>query len=148
MNHHPTCIVAVADKTHGWELIFVLLQSCGSACFERNESKDREDAVVVVKEEDIAAATSVTRPSALREITVEVPHVRWTDIGGQEDVKRLVKETIEWPLRHADAFQKMGIEPPRGVLLYVVFLLLTHLHRTQHTHKTTKGTVHPDVVKR
>ena len=53
------------------------------------KSEDREDAVVVVNEEDIAAATSVTRPSALREITVEVPHVRWTDIGGQEDVKRL-----------------------------------------------------------
>ena len=112
------------------------------------KSKDREDAVVVVNEEDIAAATSVTRPSALREITVEVPHVRWTDIGGQEDVKRLVKETIEWPLRHADAFQKMGIEPPRGVLLYVVFVSYYSLSSNTYTHTKKKGTVHPDVVKR
>jgi len=133
-NPPDRAIITAADKTHGCvgADLRSLCRVAGLRALERammkkkkslkegekEEEEEEEEFAAVVTEEDVAVATSMTRPSALREITVEVPHVRWSDIGGQEDVKRLVKETIEWPLRHADAFKRMGIEPPRGVLLY------------------------------
>ena len=63
-------------------------------------------------------ALTIVRPSAMREVELHVPKVSWDDIGGQETLKQALKEAVEWPLRHADAFQRMGIRPPRGVLLY------------------------------
>jgi AAA family ATPase len=54
----------------------------------------------------------------MREIFVETPSVRWTDIGGQEMIKRKLKECVEWPLTHKDTFKRLGVEAPRGVLLY------------------------------
>ncbi|KAJ1950598.1 AAA+-type ATPase [Linderina pennispora] len=54
----------------------------------------------------------------MREVTLEIPNVKWSDIGGQEETKQLLKESVEWPLKHPEAFQRMGIRPPKGVLLY------------------------------
>jgi AAA family ATPase len=67
---------------------------------------------------DVRAALRVVQPSALREVAVEVPAVLWGDIAGQADVKARLLEAVEWPLTHAAAFARMGIRPPRGVLLY------------------------------
>ncbi|MDW7727856.1 MAG: CDC48 family AAA ATPase [Candidatus Methanoperedens sp.] len=58
------------------------------------------------------------QPSALREILFEVPNVTWDDIGGLENVKCLLKEAVEWPLRYAESFKRIGVEAPKGVLLY------------------------------
>ena len=63
------------------------------------------------------ALKSVT-PSGLREVAIEVPQVRWGDIGGMEDAKTLLREVVEWPLKHATFFRQMHIRPPRGVMLY------------------------------
>ena len=57
-------------------------------------------------------------PSALREVFVEVPNVRWDDIGGLEKVKELLNETIEWPLKYHIVYETMKAKPPTGVLLY------------------------------
>lgn len=54
----------------------------------------------------------------MRQVAVDVPNVKWDDIGGQEKTKQLLVEAIEWPLRHPEAFERLGIDPPRGVLLY------------------------------
>lgn len=67
---------------------------------------------------DVRAAFARVRPSALREVAVEVPAVRWSDVGGQEHAKAALREAVEWPLRRPDAFARMGIRPPKGVLLY------------------------------
>ncbi|MEM4676122.1 MAG: AAA family ATPase, partial [Nitrososphaerota archaeon] len=48
----------------------------------------------------------------------EVPNVRWDDIGGLEGIKQELKEAVEWPLKHPDVFKRLGIRPPRGILLY------------------------------
>lgn len=64
------------------------------------------------------AALRVVPPSALKELLVEVPRVRWGDIGGYETTKEALREAVEWPIRHAWAFSSMNVEPPRGVLLY------------------------------
>ncbi|MCK4326010.1 AAA family ATPase, partial [bacterium] len=59
-------------------------------------------------------------PSAIREVFVEVPDVKWSDVGGVEDIKKQLMETIEWPLRYPDLFTKARTTPPKGVLLYGV----------------------------
>jgi len=73
---------------------------------------------LVIKREDFVEALKVVRPSALREVFVEVPNVQWADVGGLETVKQELKEAVEWPLKHPDAFTRLGVSPPKGVLLY------------------------------
>ncbi|ELR19280.1 ATPase, AAA domain containing protein [Acanthamoeba castellanii str. Neff] len=73
---------------------------------------------LVITAEDMSSALKVVRPSTLREVLVDVPKVQWSDIGGQDDTKQKLKEAVEWPLKHPEAFKRMGIRPPRGILLY------------------------------
>ena len=73
---------------------------------------------LIVQKDDFEAALRDVSPSAMREILVEVPNVNWEDIGGLEDVKQLLVEAVEWPLRNADSFRRLGIEAPKGILLY------------------------------
>lgn len=77
-----------------------------------------EETLPVLTLPDFRAALPLVSPSGLREVAVEVPSVRWGDIGGMEGVKQSLKEVVEWPLQHPEAFQRMGMSPPRGVLLY------------------------------
>uniref|UniRef100_A0A9L0JY35 vesicle-fusing ATPase n=1 Tax=Equus asinus TaxID=9793 RepID=A0A9L0JY35_EQUAS len=58
------------------------------------------------------------RPSAMREVAIDVPNVSWSDIGGVENIKLKLKQAVEWPLKHPESFIRMGIQPPKGVLLY------------------------------
>ncbi len=67
---------------------------------------------------DFIQAMNMVHPSLLREVFVEVPEVRWSDIGGLEDVKQQLREAVEWPLKYQDIFERMGIRPPKGILLY------------------------------
>lgn len=63
-------------------------------------------------------AEAVVRPSALREVAVEVPAASWADVGGLESVKQQLQEVVTWPQRHAAALARLGVDPPRGVLLH------------------------------
>jgi len=67
---------------------------------------------------DFIEALKEIRPSALREIYVEIPNIKWNDIGGLNEVKQELREVVEWPLRYPEAFARMGIDAPKGVLLY------------------------------
>lgn len=58
------------------------------------------------------------QPSALREIVIEIPNVRWDQVGGLEEVKRALHERVELPLKHPEAFTRLGVRPPKGLLLY------------------------------
>lgn len=71
-----------------------------------------------VSKKDFDEALKVVRPSAMREVLVETPNTRWDDIGGVDDVKRDLREAVEWPLKFPASFTRMGIKPPKGVLLY------------------------------
>jgi len=71
-----------------------------------------------ITDKDFKVALKLVRPSAMREILVEKPNTTWEDIGGLEEVKQELKEVVEWPLQHADAFERLGIKAPKGVLLY------------------------------
>jgi len=86
---------------------------------------DKEEAIpedvlekLQVTKTDLKDALKVVRPSALREVLVEIPNVTWTDIGGLESVKQELVEAVEWPLKHPDAFKRLGVKPPKGILLY------------------------------
>ena len=58
------------------------------------------------------------QPSGLRELAVEVPNVRWDDVGGLEEIKAALQEAISWPLEQPGLFEQAGLRPPRGILLY------------------------------
>src|SRR5688500_11188228 len=71
-----------------------------------------------VTRDDFLNALKRVQPSALREIMIEAPNVGWDDIGGLDDAKRELREGIELPLKHPDAFKRLGIRPAKGFLLF------------------------------
>jgi len=71
-----------------------------------------------VTSSDFQTALAEVEPSAIREVFTEVPDVRWEDVGGLEEVKRLLVEAVEWPLRYALLFEQARVRPPKGILLY------------------------------
>ncbi|MCW3976150.1 MAG: CDC48 family AAA ATPase [Candidatus Bathyarchaeota archaeon] len=68
--------------------------------------------------EDFRQAYREITPTAMREVYVEVPTVQWNDIGGLIKVRMELNEAIEWPLKNPKSFKRMGIKPPKGILLY------------------------------
>jgi len=73
---------------------------------------------IVVEGEHFTHALSVVHPSSLRENQVEIPDVHWEDVGGLEDVKRELHETVQYPVEHAEKYIKFGMSPSKGVLFY------------------------------
>lgn len=73
---------------------------------------------IEVTMDDFKEALKEVEPSAMREVLIEVPRVKWDQIGGLEDVKQKLREAIEWPISHPESFDRMGIKPPKGVLLF------------------------------
>lgn len=93
-----------------------LMNNCHLTDQGNNSAFDSHEPVVCI--DDVWKAASLITPSALREVAIEVPTVRWSDIGGMETVKQSLKEVVEWPLLYASLFASMGVACPRGVLLY------------------------------
>jgi transitional endoplasmic reticulum ATPase len=73
---------------------------------------------LAVTREDFLGALKRVQPSAMREVMVEAPRVRWEDIGGLDKAQMLLKEGVELPLKDPDAFRRIGIRPAKGFLLY------------------------------
>jgi len=71
-----------------------------------------------IKMEDFLNAYKEITPTAMREVYIEVPAVHWSQIGGLEEVKQDLIEVVEWPLKIPEVFQRMGVRPPKGILLY------------------------------
>ncbi|XP_008786500.1 calmodulin-interacting protein 111 [Phoenix dactylifera] len=76
-----------------------------------------EDILLKVMAEDFEKAMMKVRPSAMREVMLELPKVRWEDVGGQAKVKKQLIEAVQWPQICPDAFRRIGIRPPRGLLM-------------------------------
>ncbi|MFW9998994.1 MAG: CDC48 family AAA ATPase [Candidatus Hodarchaeota archaeon] len=73
---------------------------------------------IEVTKEDFEEALKEILPSGIREVFVEVPNVPWNQVGGLDDLKQKLIEAVEWPLSHPNIFARMGITPPKGILLY------------------------------
>ncbi len=71
-----------------------------------------------VTHDDFLSGFKEITPTAIREVYIESPNVPWTDVGGLASVITDIREAIEWPLTQKDAFKRIGIKPPRGILLY------------------------------
>lgn len=71
-----------------------------------------------VRTKDFMNALKEVQPTAIREVSIEIPSVHWIDIGNLQEVKQKLRETVEWPLKQQKALERMGITAPKGVLLY------------------------------
>jgi AAA family ATPase len=113
----------LAGKSHGYvgADIAAVCREAGLKCIKRCAAAAAASAgmdQLAVNLQDMNEAMAEIRPSAMREIMLEVPKVYWSDVGGQSDIKQRLKESVEWPLQHPDAFLRLGIRPPKGILLY------------------------------
>ncbi|XP_064366737.1 ATPase family gene 2 protein homolog A isoform X2 [Dromaius novaehollandiae] len=119
-------LAQLADSAHGYvgADLAALCKEAGLYALRRALGKranllDNEVAgSVMIAFNDFLQGMNDVRPSAMREVAVDVPKVSWSDIGGLEDVKLKLKQAVEWPLKHPESFIRMGIQPPKGVLLY------------------------------
>eukprot|EP00112_Aurelia_sp_Birch-Aquarium-sp1_P009738 Seg2116.6 transcript_id=Seg2116.6/GoldUCD/mRNA.D3Y31 product="Spermatogenesis-associated protein 5" protein_id=Seg2116.6/GoldUCD/D3Y31 len=120
-------IQKIAQKAHGYvgADLSAVCKEAGLLAMKRLLSNEPLGETSICKPEnfalrirDIEDAMLKVRPSAMRSINIDVPKVAWDDIGGQLEIKKRLKEAVEWPLRYPEAFKRMGISPPSGVLLY------------------------------
>lgn len=118
---------ALAARTHGYvgADLGALVREAGTRAIKRTllspsdvPSSDNAAAPSPITNADLLSALLVTRPSGLRELALETPYTRWSDVGGQASVQARLRESVEWPLRHPEAFARLGVRPPGGVLLY------------------------------
>lgn len=73
---------------------------------------------ILVTADDFKTARQIVEPSALREIAIEIPMVRWEDVGGMEPAKQALREAVELPISRPDIFTRFNVTPPKGVLLF------------------------------
>lgn len=85
---------------------------------DEDEIPDEVLEKLVVRTEDFEDALTEVEPSAMREVLVEVPSVKWDDVGGLDEAKQEIVEAVEWPLKRPDRIMEMGIKAPKGILLY------------------------------
>jgi transitional endoplasmic reticulum ATPase len=116
-----------AERTHGFvgaDLEALIKEGAMGALrrvrpdLDADEPLDPEALAVEVTDEDVQEALTGIEPSALREVFVEVPDVSWDDVGGLSETKARLRETVQWPLEFADVYERVALEPVKGVLLY------------------------------
>ncbi len=120
----------LAEITHGFvgadlealckEAAMSVLRKNISGFKFKEEEKIPEEflAKLTVRKRDFKEGLKTVRPSAMREVLVEAPKVPWDSVGGLAKAKQELKEAVEWPLKNPDSFSRLGIRPPKGVLLY------------------------------
>ncbi|MGC9148237.1 MAG: CDC48 family AAA ATPase [Sulfolobales archaeon] len=120
----------LADMTHGYtgaDIAALVKEAAMSALrrFIKDQAIDLSKPIppdklsqLKVEMKDFLHAMNSVQPTLIREVFVEVPEVRWSDVGGLENVKQQLREAVEWPLKYPHVFEKMGIRPPKGILLY------------------------------
>jgi len=119
----------LADRTHGYtgaDLAALCRETAMKALRrylpEINLEEERIPPSVLekmeVRMEDFMNAFKEITPTAMREVAVEVPAVHWDEVGGLEEVKEELKEAVVWPLKNPEVFKRMGIQPPKGILLF------------------------------
>ncbi len=118
----------LAERTHGYtgaDLAALCRETAMKALHkylpEINLKEERIPPSVLEKMEvrmdDFMNAFKEITPTAMREVAVEVPVVHWDEVGGLEEVKEKLKEAVEWPLKNPEVFRRLGIQPPKGILL-------------------------------
>ena len=107
-------IQEVAEKTHGFvgADLAALYRESAMKAIKRSEGQLAFTGI------DFFSTINEMAPSAMKDLIIEVPKVLWSDIGGYEQVKLQIRQAVEWPLKHPEAFKRLAIKPPKGILLY------------------------------
>ena len=119
----------IADITHGFvgaDLAALSRESAMNALRRILPELDLEEQTIpqevleklFVTNANFMEALKSINPSALREVFIEVPDIRWKDIGGLEELKETLREAVEWPLTNSEDFKRIGIQPSKGILLF------------------------------
>ncbi|KAK1652889.1 hypothetical protein QYE76_070694 [Lolium multiflorum] len=119
----------ISRDTHGYvgaDLAALCTEAALQCIREKMDIIDLDDETIdaeilnsmAVTNDHFKTALTTSNPSALRETVVEVPNVSWEDIGGLENVKRELQETVQYPVEHPEKFEKFGMSPSKGVLFY------------------------------
>ncbi|OAE33013.1 hypothetical protein AXG93_1913s1150 [Marchantia polymorpha subsp. ruderalis] len=119
----------ISHNTHGFvgaDLAALCTEAALQCIREKMDVIDLEDETIdaevlnsmAVTNEHFQTALGISNPSALRETVVEVPNVTWDDVGGLDNVKRELQETVQYPVEHPEKFEKFGMSPSKGVLFY------------------------------
>ena len=121
---------AIADITHGFvgADLAALAKEAAMIVLRRilPDIKLKEEIAIspevleklIITQKDFTDALKFVKPSAMREVLIEVPNVNWEDIGGMHDVKQELIEAVDWPLKYPKSFTRLGIKPPKGILMY------------------------------
>merc|ERR1719456_1999837 len=120
---------SLASNTHGYvgaDLAQLCTEAALTCIREKMDLIDIEEETIdaevldamAVNQEHFNQGLGSCNPSSLRETVVEVPNVKWDDIGGLEETKRNLQEMILYPIEHPEKFEKFGMQPSRGVLFY------------------------------
>ncbi|XP_014231252.1 spermatogenesis-associated protein 5 [Trichogramma pretiosum] len=110
----------IAYETHGFvgaDLTNLCSEACLKALSHESSSKTGGNFEVLVSKEDFIHARNVVNPMEMKEIAIQNPNVKWSDIGGQNDLKKKLLQSIEWPIKYPELFSG-GLRPPRGVLMF------------------------------
>lgn len=113
-------IKTIAENCHGYigaDLLNLVAKAAMHAVNQRRNA-GHTDAGPTLQLADVQAVYPQVSPSAMKEVLVKCPNVKWSDIGGQDELKLQLKQSIEWPLKHPEKFLRMGINPPRGILMF------------------------------
>lgn len=109
----------ISQNCHGYvgADLEMLVQEAGNICIKRLIHSS-ENSMQSITSSDLTGALRRVKPSAMREITFDIPKVYWSQIGGQADLKKKLQQAILWPIKHAASFKRLKIKPPRGILMY------------------------------
>ncbi|XP_066909451.1 ATPase family gene 2 protein homolog A isoform X2 [Halyomorpha halys] len=110
---HVSKLEEIAEHCHGYvaaDLVSLVDKTLSKALMNTSERN--------ISAEDLIWAFTQVRPSAMRELQVHVPAVKWSDIGGGQEVRLKLEQAVEWPLKHGESLKRLGIKAPKGVLLY------------------------------
>ncbi|KAK4376586.1 hypothetical protein RND71_002882 [Anisodus tanguticus] len=111
---------AVAASCNGYvgADLEALCREAAMSAVRKCSDSNLDDDSYSINMEDWKHAKSVVGPSITRGVTVEIPKVSWEDIGGLKDIKKKLQQAVEWPLKHSEAFERLGVSPSRGILLH------------------------------
>ena len=111
----------LADKSHGFvpgDFVKLFKESYLQAELNVLSEDSKNDKEKIITKEIIDNCLGDIKPINLKDIIIDVPKVRWEEIGGNKEIISKIRQSIEWPLKNPEAFKRLGITPPNGTLLY------------------------------